>query len=393
MGPRRWYSKPWWRAYDTGYSSGAVIRSVLLLLLLGGLPKTGGDAPPLPPPRIALRLEAPDVAGPWKMVVTNDGDVPVRVAADGRLLSLEIERPEEGGPEDPYGKAGARKKPPPPVVCRLPSELRPSGVTEDRAVVLGPGTRYEEVVSPALYCFTESEAKALIVGARVTAKLGFPDGTKGAPKTAPRAPFVAEPAVVSPPVGAAKEIVSESFVVAAPAPASSLATASSESSDDPRGPRLELTARARVDSIDEKTVATTLTLKNLGGRDVRLHVRRDNLLFDVDGPDGSTHCGLPVTRRAVPRDLVESLAAGASRSIEVWIGEMCSNVAFDRPGLYRIRIGLAFPAPPAADGQRPWTQTVVTREPLLVRIRQGRLPFYTSPPQVFGGDGGARGGG
>jgi hypothetical protein len=351
----------------------------------------GSEAPPLPPAQVALQIEAPDVAGPWKLVVTNEGEVPLRVAADGRLLSLEIEPPEDAASDDPYGKATVKKKPPPPVVCRLPPELRPSGVTDERAIRLGPGSRYEEVVSPALYCFSQAEAKALVPGARVTAKLGFAEA-KGAAKAPPRAPFVAEPAVMSSPVSAIKEIVAPSFVVAAAAPVSTSATASGESADDPNGPRLELTAPARVDSRDEKTVTTTLTLKNVGRREARLHIRRDNLLFDIDGPDGSSHCGLASSRRVIPRDLFDSVAPGATRSIEVWIGELCPNYVFDRPGLYRVRAGLAFPSAPAADGNRTWTRTVITREPVLVRIRQGRLPFFTSPPQVFGGDGETTGG-
>jgi hypothetical protein len=362
-----------------------------LLLLLGGLPKVGSEAPPLPPARVALRIEAPDVAGPWKLVVTNDGDVPLRVAADGRLLSLEIEAPDDASTEDPYGKPTVKKKPPPPVVCRLPPELRPSSITDERAIMLRPGTRYEEVVSPAFYCFGPADAKALVPGARVTAKLGFPE-VKGAAAKVPRAPFVAEPAVTSPSVAPVKEIVADRFVVAAAPPVSSPASAGQESTDDPNAARLELSAPARVDSHDEKTVTTTLTLKNVGGREARLHVRRDNLLFDIDGPDGSSHCGLASSRRATPRDLVDSLAPGASRSIEVWIGEMCPNYVFDRPGLYRVRAGLAFPSAPAGDGNKAWTRTVITKEPVLVRIRQGRLPFYTSPPQVFGGDAGTPGG-
>ena len=360
-------------------------RSLFLLLLLGAVPKAGADVPALPPPRITLRLEAPDLAGPWKMVVTNEGDVPLRFAADGRLLSFEIEPPEAGGLEDPYSKTAAKKKPPPPVVCRLPTELRPSVVVEDRAVVLGPGNRYEEVVSPALYCFTESEAKALVAGARVTAKLGFPDTTRPAAKTLPRAPFVAEPAALPPPVSPAKEIVSEPFVLAAPAPSSPPMGANADSSEDPNRPVLELTAQPRIDALDEKTVGARLTLKNVGRREARLHLRRDNLLLDIDGPDGSSHCGLPSSRRVIPRELVDSLAPGASRSLEVWIGELCPNFVFDRPGLYRVRAGLAFPPTPAPDGQRAWTRTVIVQEPVLVRIRQGRLPFFTSPPQVFGG--------
>jgi hypothetical protein len=358
--------------------------------LLSGLPKAD-VAPALPAARLILRLDAPDNAGPWKMVVTNDGDTPLRFAADGRLLSFEIEPPEDAGTEEPYGKPGVKKKAPAPVVCKLPSELRPSGVVDERAVVLGPGNRYEEVVSPGLYCFTESESKALVAGARVTAKLGFPDPSKGASKAPPRAPFIGEPAVVSPAVAAIKEIVAPTIVLGASSGTNSADTASNETTDDPNAARIELFSTGRVDSSDEKTVNAMLTVKNTGHRDVRLHVRRDNLLFDVDGPDGSTHCGAPSTRRAVPRELFESLGAGSSRSLEVWIGEMCPNMAFDRPGLYRVRAGLAFPPSPGGTAVSAWTRTVVTKEPILVRIRQGRLPFFTSPPQVFGGSNGSSG--
>jgi hypothetical protein len=326
------------------------------------------------------------------MVVTNDGETPLRFAADGRLLSFEIEPPEDAGTDQPYGKPGVKKKTPAPVVCKLPSELRPAGVVDDRAVVLGPGTRYEEVVSPALYCFSDSESKALVPGARVTAKLGFPDPSRGASKAPPRGPFIAEPAVISPAVTAIKEIVAQRIILGASSSGMGGAdTASSEPGDDPNGPRIELFSSGRVDSSDEKTVNTSITVKNTGHREVRLHVRRDNLLFDVDGPDGSTHCGAPSARRAVPRELYESLSAGASRSLDVWIGEMCPNMAFDRPGLYRVRAGLAFPASPAGAGVSAWTRTVVTKEPILVRIRQGRLPFFASPPQIFGGSNGTSG--
>ena len=349
------------------------------------MPQPGSEPAPLPPARIALRLEAPDVGGPWKMVVSNEGDVPLRFAADGRLLRLEVEPPEDDGADQPYGKAGAKKKAPPPVVCRLPADLRPAGVVESRAVVLGPGARYEEVVSPALYCFAGAEAKALVAGARITAKLGFPDATKASPKTPLRPPFVAEAATSTPTVAPVKEIASDRFVVAAAASAAISRAPDPEPGDDPTAPRLELVGRARIDSGDEKTVTTTLTLKNVGRRTARLHVRRDNLVFDVDGPDGSSQCGMPATRRAVPHDRIETLAPGATRSLEVWIGEMCPNHVFDRPGLYRVRAGLTFPAAIASEGASVWTTTVVTEEPMLVRIRQGRLPFYTSPPQVFGG--------
>ena len=142
----------------------------------------------------------------------------------------------------------------------------------------------------------------------MTAKLGFPEA-KGAAKAPPRAPFIAEPAVVTPAVAPVKEIAADRFVLTAAPPVSSPRAEDGESTDDPNGPRLELTAPARIDSQDEKTVTTTLTLKNVGRREARLHVRRDNLLFDIDGPDGSSHCGLPSSRRVIPRELMGALGA------------------------------------------------------------------------------------
>jgi hypothetical protein len=312
------------------------------------------------------------------MVVTNQGDVPVRFAADGRLLSFEVPKP-----EDP-GASPAKKKPkaPPPIVCKLPPELRPSGVVDDRAVVLEPGARYEEVISPFLYCFNEASAKALVAGATVVAKLGFtPRPTQGAGKAHPAAPFVAEPALANATVSAVKELVSEPFVVPSGGPVSG--DAPSSTSSDASAPRLELVAPARVDTLNELTVGMTFTVKNSGGRPALIHLRRDNFMFEVDGPSGSAHCGFPADMRSVPKDAFTALAAGASRPIDVWVGEMCSDVVFDRPGLYRIWASLAFPGSNAGSTMKVWTDTISASVPVLVRVREGRLPFYTSLPQVF----------
>jgi hypothetical protein len=154
-------------------------------------------------------------------------------------------------------------------------------------------------------------------------------------------------------------------------------------SDDPNAPRLELTVPARIDTANELTVGMTLTVKNVGGRPAMLHLRRDNLMFDVDGPSGSAHCGQPAERRRVPKDSFASLAAGASRTMDVWVGELCSDVIFDRPGLYRVWPSLAFPSATTPSTQKVWTETLSSKEPVLVRVREGRLPFYNAPPQVF----------
>jgi len=357
------------------------IVSTLLVLFLGAAvpPKKGDDAPPLPPAQIVLRIDAPDAGGPWKMVVTNKGDVPVRFAADGRLLSFEVPKP-----EDPYGTK-KKLKISPPLVCKLPAELRPTGVVEDRAVMLGPGARYEEVISPALYCFGDALAKALVPGATVVAKLGFAPPARPPKKDAlPPPPFIAEPATPRPNVAPLKQIVSEPFVLPAAANFSTAPADAAPPSDDPNSPRIELTGPTRVDTANELTVGMTLSVKNVGGRPTAVHTRRDHLMFEIDGPGGSAHCGAPAERRNVPADAFVPLAPGAARSIDVWVGEMCADMVFDRPGLYRVRPSIAFPATAASSTIKVWSDTVTAKEPVLVRVKQGRLPFYTTPPQVFG---------
>jgi hypothetical protein len=87
----------------------------------------------------------------------------------------------------------------------------------------------------------------------------------------------------------------------------------------------------------------------------------------------------------VPPELFSLLRPGSSEGLDVWVGEMCPDVVFDRPGLYRIRPTLTFPS--ATDDQplQRWKSPVRTKEPILVRVLRGRLPYYADPPQVLGG--------
>jgi hypothetical protein len=258
--------------------------------------------------------------------------------------------------EDPHAPAGKKNaKSPPPIVCKLPPALRPTDVVEDRAVLLGPGARYEEVISPALYCFSQASAKALVPGATVTARLGFAaPATHGRKNAPPAPPFIAEPAVSNPAVSPIKELLSEPFVLSAAAAVTSSASEPAKTESDPNAPRLELTAPARVDTENELTVGMTLTVKNVGKRPTLVRLRRDNLIFEVDGPSGSARCGFPADKRRVPRDSLAPLAAGASQTIDVWVGEMCSDVVFDRPGLYRVWPSIAISSPSEPSSVKVW---------------------------------------
>jgi hypothetical protein len=156
-------------------------------------------------------------------------------------------------------------------------------------------------------------------------------------------------------------------------------------SGDDRAPHLVLSAPARLDADNELTVGISFTVKNTGERPAMVHIRRDNLLFDVDGPDGPSHCGVPASRRRVPQELFSVLRPAAAQGLDVWVGEMCPDVVFDRPGLYRVWPTLTFPNTTDTRAVQNWSTPLRTQEPILVRILRGRLPFYAEPPRARGG--------
>jgi hypothetical protein len=362
------------------------------VLALAATVANAATEPPSPSPAaVTLRVDAPaDDDAPWKMIVSNEGDVPVRLAADARLLTMEIQPPAGAAADaQPGVKAGERKaKAPEPVVCKLPASLRPVGVVDDRAIILGPSTRYEEVINPILYCFDLRSARALTAGATVTAKLGFsPPPARGAKKAPLDPPFIVEPSTRDASVSAVKELTATPFTLSrdlAGTEDSIRSESQGPAGEDERAPHLELSAPARIDADSELTIGIPFTVKNTGQRPTTVHIRRDNLLFDVEGPDGTSHCGLPANRR-VPQELFSVLRPGATQSLDVWVGELCPDIVFDRPGLYRIWPTLAFANTTDTRTVQNWTTPLRTREPLLVRILRGRLPFYAEPPRARAG--------
>jgi len=332
-----------------------------------------GSAPPGP---ASMTLEVVSVSenGPWKLIATNTGEEPLRFAADARLLSLEVTPP-------PPATTTKRSRAPKKVTCTLPSALRPDSVAPDRAVYLQPGARWEEVFDPALYCFGK-DGEVLVSGATVVAKLGFPSSSR---VKKPSAPFVAEPVRLEASVTALKEIASEPFVLAAGDPPPS--SAPSEPTDpasgkDPKAPRLSVTTPAHLDASNAGNVVLTATVRNVGMRSMLVHLRRDQLFFDVEGPTGLFRCGPEEAVRTVPRDFFSTMAPNATRSFSVRLVEVCPRDTFARPGLYRVRAGIAVQDGGADPRWGAYEGLSVAKEPTLVRVRDGEGPFYLTAPYV-----------
>src|SRR5262249_38722793 len=129
----------------------------------GPLPKL---PPPPPPPDAPARLWliAPGPREPWTMRIDNEEDRAIRIPADIRLLSFDIEVPMID-PKNP-------KKKPLTYKCSAPDALRPSGFPDRRGLLLAPGQSYIESFDPRLFCFGKNAA-ALVGTAIVRTRFGW----------------------------------------------------------------------------------------------------------------------------------------------------------------------------------------------------------------------------
>lgn len=336
-----------------------------------GAPPTKAPEPPAPPPNVTLTLDAPSPTGTWRFRVENAGDVPVRLTADGRILSLEITPP------------NAKK----PVVCALPADMRPTDDVE-RALVLPSKRSYSESFDPRLYCFGAHES-ALVAGAKVVAHLGF--APIPAPKTAratkPIAPFVTSPfAGVEPAVAPLKEIVGAPITLAAgEAPPSPTATPPKPpaAGDDPFPVHLSLSVPRHVESFGATDLAVTVTIANDGVRPVTLLFRPETIGFDLLGPGGATRCTWPAAHGGAVREAFTTLAPKAKQSVSVLLRSVCPDSAFDQGGLFVVRPRIDTRDIQAAfAGLHAFRGEVIGPTATLLRVHHGRHPPKRGRPTL-----------
>ncbi len=312
-----------------------------------------------PPPDVRLTLEATGPRGGWTMRVTNAGQVPVRLVADARLLSLEV---------TPRGERS-------PVHCELPAEMRPADDSA-RALVLPPDRSYVEPLEPVLYCFGGRQLAALAQGAIVVGHLGW-TGHAG------RAPFLVAPIDgLEPAVAAVKRLDSPPIGLPdAPTPAE--LPASQGSADNPDRPRLTLHGQEAAEAPSPSRVWITVTLRNDGKRPVTLRFRPESLRFDVSGPGGRDRCKWPTQPVAAMRDLFSTIQPGASQSATVGLDAYCPGHLFDQPGLLVVRPELDTRKASGADiALSTFDGRVVAPSLTYVRLHEGVKPLPLGRPKL-----------
>lgn len=352
------------------------------------------EPPPLPPASARLWLIAPTALGPWTLRVENEGSVPLRIPADGRLLRLEVQADESAKP----------------VSCILPKSLRSSSFPQDRELLLAAGHSYEESFDPRLYCFGKNAA-VLGPNAIVRARFGWelPKVPKWKPKTTkpPTGPFAVESTEREPTIAPLWELQAPAILLGSimpttvkewnpaatmadlepapekkePAVQSTVPAAPPLPPVDERAGKLELSSSGFVDASAPRTITLSVTTKNVGLRPIVVALRPWMLSFRIDGPgDESEMCYADHADRNLPRDAYRPLAPGASTSFSVLLAEVCPKNTFSRPGLYRVTPMMA--AKETTNGIDIQTNQLTTREPSFIRLTSADEPFYEEPPKA-----------
>lgn len=303
---------------------------------------------------------------PWLVVLANSSEAPARVAADLRLLSLEIEPPKD---------ESAQSKPPKPHVCELPQADRPAQPDRELQVDLEPGLMLAHAFDPRLIC----EPDWLVPGAVVTPKFGWAPKTRTVWRQGkrieeplpPSEPYVAVPAdTEGDPLAPIQQLVGEPFTLdtsyAPPPPP--------PEPEDDEPPPLELVVRDLGTIKEPRTATITVEIKNPAPKGRHLFLRRELITYEVIGPQGSTTCSIYPDDRVPKRQAFDFISARGSMRVVSRLAEMCPPSAFGPSGLYRIHARLDATESGADQGLDAFVGTITSRKPGLLRLRGGKLP-------------------
>ncbi|MEI9936806.1 MAG: hypothetical protein WDO69_06250 [Pseudomonadota bacterium] len=357
-------------------------------------------------PRLGLRFEIVELGSelPWAFAVVNRGTEAAVVDFDARLLTLEIlppvTEPESASYKGKAAKPAKAKKPPKPVLCRLPADVVPSSVDPALAIKLEPGEGLVQNFDPRLYCLGKTPWP-LVEEAQVSARFGWPLKMKVSWKAGKREeqpgvqkePFVAEPGEAEGSLPRAdgfhttrsgeSEATGERRIKELNGTPFTLGSNFANDAKPPVGaaalpPGLELSISGS-DAADEGVVTATTTFTNRGRRKVELYFRRELITYEVSGPDGVFHCDPePDKRSPADRSAVQTLRPGGKFSAVSRLIEMCPAHAFARPGLYLVHARFDAADPGTDLGFNAFMGRLVSAKPALVRVRRGELPFTPS---------------
>lgn len=419
----------------------ALLASALAASVILGSPAAASAAPPVPPP-VHIQVTAPSPDPAWTLRIDNEGTQRIRLAADIRLLSIQIQKP------------GSREW----RTCKPAPGQTPTRFPAARELYLAPGESWVEDFDPRLFCFG-TEGDLLRGGTVVRFRFGFdPRGGR-----ADREPYVVQGTNSPPSFAAARQLVVPTIVLSHLSPEATrpdgLPSGASQANaplqkapppppppvaGGPGGPpaaepppappagdksavELEQEKEKERRLAREKELAATygepavperpsdrmapdldlyvdrwstggaprdlmlrIRAKNEGGRALAAVLRSRMLRFRVEGPmvsdnktTGTTECVVDDRSHGVPVEMVRNYRPGDRLEIPFLLAEVCPRGTFDRPGLYRVTPVLQSAIEGEAVKDKDAFQgRVRALQPALARIGASRLPFYEATPRA-----------
>ncbi len=335
-------------------------------------------------PPLTLSVTPGTGGAPWKVRIENTGEVPVRIAADPRLLVLEVTAPagtiEEAAAQK---RAGARHKPAEPVTvrCMLPGDARPP-TDEGHDLVVPSKRAWSTSIDPLLYCFGPRERGSLVAGATVKAHFGWPAPLattsareRARKKAAPPGPFVAAPvgAAIGK-IAPAMDLEGAAFTLGETVPGATPTPAAAES-NIPGRPTLSVSMASAMDVARGIEIGATVTVVNDGDKAAILLFRGETVRFSVSGRQGSVACGTTRYIDSPIRELYSTIAPKARASVTLLLTATCPSDTFDEPGIYRVTAILDTSGASArAIGVKTWDGETTARAAMLLRVRAPRRP-------------------
>jgi len=337
---------------------GVALASMLVASGASAAPKKAGE-PALPSPAVKLTLAAGPGGSPWRIQIVNEGQVPVRIPADVRLLGLELTPASDG------------KKKPVVAKCTLPDDSRPAS-DEGSELVVPPTKSWSATFDPLFYCFGAKERAALVAGTSVRARFGWTaSGTKPPYAVAPVGAGVGK-------VTGVRSLDADPVILAETVP-----LAPSTAPDDAGENPVSLTVPETMDAARGIELGTTVTLVNGDTHALTVLYRPEMLLFRVVGPAGGVACGFTRQVLSPIRELYGTVPAHGKSSIGVLFGVTCPAGTFDEPGLYRVTPKLDLTgASGRSIGLKTWDGAAIARKPLVVRVRNPRRPALPPKPAL-----------
>jgi hypothetical protein len=288
------------------------------------------------------------------MRVVNDGEVPVRIVADARLLSLRV---------TPRGAFKGEW-------CELPADMRP----EDdlgRNLVLPPKRSYVEIFEPSYYCFSSRALAALNPTSIVEAHLGW---TKKIPRG---------PQVLTPIDGVTPEVSARRSLDAPPIALPDEKFRSEDAEPKGAGEPLNLKAPTSIDADSPDEVPLPVSLRNSSSRPEWVRFRPDSVGFDVTSASGTERCAWP-TRPAAPiRELFTRLAPRGTAELTFSLAAYCLGRSLDQPGLLVVRPWLdTSSSPEQVIGLSAFSGRIVAKAPTLIRLHRGKNAPVRAEPEL-----------